>query len=128
MSLGNGARVRSSQNTWTVFRCPQCDALYDLFKVEAGPETVDREITCRACGASLPSRERQYALKYFLLRDDAKYGAVLLLHKIPKMVEPPAWIGCQGPGGTKTQTEGLTSAGTCQSSVTAVRQATGTVR
>jgi hypothetical protein len=45
-----------------------CKALYQLVKVEAGPETVDRALTCLACGASLPSREGELVLKYFLLR------------------------------------------------------------
>ena len=33
------------------FACPSCDALYELVKVEAGPETVDCEVACRSCGA-----------------------------------------------------------------------------
>jgi hypothetical protein len=49
--------------------CPNCDALYQLVKVEAGPETSDREIACRACGAPLPVREGKFVLKYFMLRE-----------------------------------------------------------
>ena len=30
------------------FACPSCDALYELVKVEAGPETVDGEVACRS--------------------------------------------------------------------------------
>jgi hypothetical protein len=41
---------------------------YHLIKVEAGPETVDRELNCRACGAPLPARDGQFVLKYLLLQ------------------------------------------------------------
>jgi hypothetical protein len=37
-------------------------------KVEAGPETVDREITCVSCGAALVGREGNSVLKYFLVQ------------------------------------------------------------
>lgn len=50
------------------FHCPNCDALYQVVKVEAGPETVDRQITCRACGGRLAGREGKFVIKYFLLR------------------------------------------------------------
>jgi predicted Zn finger-like uncharacterized protein len=35
------------------FRCPNCGALYQVVKVQAGRETVDRQINCRTCGALL---------------------------------------------------------------------------
>ena len=35
------------------FQCLNCGALYQVLKCEAGPETDDRQITCRACGAPL---------------------------------------------------------------------------
>jgi hypothetical protein len=54
------------------FVCPNCDALYELVKVEAGPETVDRAVACRSCDAPLPGREGQFVLKYFLLRTVAR--------------------------------------------------------
>jgi hypothetical protein len=50
------------------FTCPNCHALYQIVKVEAGPETENREITCRVCGGPLSGREGNYVLKYFLLR------------------------------------------------------------
>ena len=53
---------------FTPFTCPNCNALYQVVKVEAGPETDDREITCRACGGPLAGREGKFVLKYFLLR------------------------------------------------------------
>jgi ssDNA-binding Zn-finger/Zn-ribbon topoisomerase 1 len=37
-------------------------------KIEAGPETDNREIKCRACGGPLVGREGKFVLKYFLLR------------------------------------------------------------
>jgi hypothetical protein len=51
-----------------LFNCPHCDALYQVVKVEAGPETVDRQLTCRSCGGPLPSREGKFIIKYFMLR------------------------------------------------------------
>ncbi len=50
------------------FNCPNCNALYQLVKAEAGPETDNREINCRACGAPLPARDGLLVCKYFLLR------------------------------------------------------------
>jgi hypothetical protein len=49
------------------FHSPNCNALYQVVKQEAGPETVDGEITRRSCGGSLPAREGKFVLKYFLL-------------------------------------------------------------
>jgi transcription elongation factor Elf1 len=54
------------------FTCPNCQALYHVVKVEAGPETDSREIVCRACDAQLAAREGQFVLKYFLLRKGAR--------------------------------------------------------
>jgi hypothetical protein len=39
-----------------------------VVKVEADPETVDREVACRACGGPLSGREGRYVIKYFMLR------------------------------------------------------------
>jgi len=54
------------------FNCPNCDALYQLVKTEAGPKTFDRWVTCRACGGPLRAREGEFVLKYFLLREAAR--------------------------------------------------------
>jgi hypothetical protein len=54
------------------FNCPNCSALYQLIKAEAGPETVDPAVTCLSCEAPLPTREADLVLKYFLLRNPAK--------------------------------------------------------
>jgi hypothetical protein len=62
--------------TTTLFNCASCNAVYHLVKVEAGPETVDREINCRACGAPLPARDGPLILKYFLLRKPSKVRSV----------------------------------------------------
>jgi hypothetical protein len=48
--------------------CQNGKALYQIVKVEAGPQTADREVTCRDCGAPFPAREGKFALKYFMLR------------------------------------------------------------
>ena len=45
--------------TTTQFNCINYNALYHLIKVEAGPETVDRNLNCQACGAPLPARDGQ---------------------------------------------------------------------
>jgi hypothetical protein len=50
------------------FTCLNCKALYQLVKVEAGPETVDRALTCQVCVAPLPGRKGKFVLKYSLLR------------------------------------------------------------
>jgi len=50
------------------FHCPNCNALYQVVKVEAGPETAYRAINCRACDAPLPSRDGRFVVKYFMLR------------------------------------------------------------
>jgi predicted RNA-binding Zn-ribbon protein involved in translation (DUF1610 family) len=56
----------------TSFHCPNCNALYQIVRQEAGPETIDKGITCRSCGAPLPAREGKFVLKYFLLRKSAR--------------------------------------------------------
>jgi hypothetical protein len=50
------------------FICPNCQAFYDLVKVEAGPETTIEELKCLSCGGPLPARDGNLVLKYFLLR------------------------------------------------------------
>ena len=49
------------------FKCPNCGTLYQMVKTEAGPEIVDRQIKCHACGAPLSGRDGQFVLKYFLV-------------------------------------------------------------
>jgi hypothetical protein len=59
-----GGRPRSFES----FTCPNCLALYQIVKVEAGPESVSRDVPCSVCGAPLAGREGKFVLKYFLLR------------------------------------------------------------
>ena len=55
------------------FKCPHCDALYQVVKAEAGPETsIDGEIPCRICDKPLAARDGEFILKYFLLRKAAR--------------------------------------------------------
>jgi predicted RNA-binding Zn-ribbon protein involved in translation (DUF1610 family) len=54
------------------FNCPNCNALYHVVKVEAGSNTVDRQSTCRECGAPLPSRDGKSVCKYLLLREPTR--------------------------------------------------------
>jgi len=49
------------------FKCPNCGAHYQVVITDAGPETVDRQINCRACGAPFNGRDGQFVLKYFLV-------------------------------------------------------------
>jgi transcription elongation factor Elf1 len=58
--VGGGPTVK-------MFTCPNCQALYQVVKVECGLETIDRDITCRSCGALLPGRENNFVLKHFML-------------------------------------------------------------
>jgi len=51
----------------TRFNCPNCDAIYDLVRTEAGSIATDRELVCLTCGAPLQSREGRFILKYLLL-------------------------------------------------------------
>ena len=72
-TIKNGAcwgRIMAANGpaAFNTFTCPHCNALYQLVKGEAGPETVDRALPCRACGGLLPGREGDFVLKYFLLR------------------------------------------------------------
>jgi hypothetical protein len=66
--LGIGGRIMT-RRAFNPFTCPNCKALYEVVKVEAGPETADGEITCQVCGGPLTAREGKFVLKYFLLRE-----------------------------------------------------------
>jgi transcription elongation factor Elf1 len=49
------------------FDCPNCGAKYKLVRVEVDPQSPDRQITCRNCGAPFHGRQGALALKYFLV-------------------------------------------------------------
>ena len=67
MSISSkAARLTAARKPF--FKCANCEALYHIVKVEAGPQSADREITCRVCGGPLPDREAKFVMKYFLLR------------------------------------------------------------
>ena len=36
--------------TFPFFKCPACNALYQVVRAEAGPESSGGEIQCRVCG------------------------------------------------------------------------------
>ena len=58
-----------TRRAFNPFTCPNCKALYQVVKVEAGLETPDREITCQVCRGPLAGQEAKFVLKYFLLRE-----------------------------------------------------------
>jgi predicted RNA-binding Zn-ribbon protein involved in translation (DUF1610 family) len=59
-----GLQMPSGRTTgFNRYNCPNCDALYDVVKVEAGPETTIRQLTCRSCGGPLTAREGNFVLK-----------------------------------------------------------------
>ncbi len=64
----NWGRVMARRAKVQFFKCPSCDALYQVVKAEAGPETQYGERRCRVCGAPLTPRDGTFVLKYFLLR------------------------------------------------------------
>jgi hypothetical protein len=67
--VGDNAQMGPGRpSAFVFFKCPNCKALYQLIKVEAGPESVDRQITCVLCGALFPGREGGFVPKYILLR------------------------------------------------------------
>ena len=53
------------------FSCPNCGAVYQIVKIEAGPETANREVMCQACDAFF-GREAKVVVKYFMLRKGLK--------------------------------------------------------
>ena len=69
-STGGLTMARPQRNPF--FKCPNCDALYQVVKVEALPEARDHEIKCLVCGEPLAAREGEFVLKYFLLRTAAR--------------------------------------------------------
>jgi hypothetical protein len=60
---------KGNPSSFNFFTCPSCRALYEVVKIEAGPETDKHEITCRVCDGPLAGREGKFVLKYFLLRE-----------------------------------------------------------
>jgi transcription elongation factor Elf1 len=59
---------RGNPSSFNFFTCPNCGALYEVVKLQAAPETDNREITCSICDDPLAGRKGEFVLKYFLLR------------------------------------------------------------
>ena len=61
------------------FKCPNCNALYQVIRGESGPETTtDREVPCRVCGA-LRVRSPPSVAKYYTLAAPAPIAKLLQL-------------------------------------------------
>ncbi len=67
------------------FQLPALQRAYHVVRAQAGPETVGRELTCRACRGLLPSRDGKHVLKFLLLRKVARHEppARLARNKLP---------------------------------------------
>jgi hypothetical protein len=61
--------AKGRPSSFKSFTCPSCQALYQIVKVEARPESVFQDVLCRVCGAPLAGREGKFVIKYFLLRE-----------------------------------------------------------
>lgn len=47
------------------FNCPNCEAQYQVVKVEAPPVMGERQLTCLSCVGPLNARDGRFLLKYF---------------------------------------------------------------
>jgi RNase P subunit RPR2 len=72
------------------FVCPNCAALYEIVKVEAGPEMTRQEVTCLSCGGPLPAREGKFVIKYFLLREVGRVQKSRRRHIVARKIKAPA--------------------------------------
>ena len=68
-------------------KCPNCDALYEVVKAEAGPESSDGEIPCLVCGGPLAARDGEFVLKYFLLRKAGRQQRWQKRRPVPRSVD-----------------------------------------
>jgi hypothetical protein len=67
-----GVGASDGKQPSTIVLLSELQSAVSLVKVEARPETADREITCRECKASFPAREGKFVFKYFMLRKAAR--------------------------------------------------------
>ena len=51
--------------TFISFKCPNCEALYQLVKVEAGPETTFHDVACLSMRRAASGARGNLILKYF---------------------------------------------------------------
>ena len=72
------------------FRCPNCDALYQVVKAEVGPKTSHRELECLVCGAPFAARDDKFVLKYFLLRTANRKNGSWQRHALLADTQEPA--------------------------------------
>jgi hypothetical protein len=56
---------------FSFYQCPSCETLYQRVRSRVGTGN-DPEIACNACSAPLPTRDGEFALKYFMLREAAR--------------------------------------------------------
>jgi hypothetical protein len=49
------------------FKCPNCEARYEVVRIEEPPRPTHREVTCLSCGGPLLGRDGRFLLKYFLI-------------------------------------------------------------
>jgi len=76
----------------TKFHCPNCDAEYDVARLETPPK-YDRELLCIGCGGPLQSHNGKFSLKYS--RTDGKR------RQIPQGLKRPRPDAPAGVGGIK---------------------------
>ena len=56
---------------FSFYQCPNCEALYQRVRSRVGPGD-DPQIACNTCSAPLATREGEFVLKYFMLREAAR--------------------------------------------------------
>lgn len=67
-STARAAIFQAMSGSENKFRCPTCEAKYEVIRVEGPPRpTTDREISCLCCGRPLHGREGNFIFKYFLI-------------------------------------------------------------
>ena len=57
-----------TENHPTEFVCSDCGSGYKVVRVKADPDLPHRLIHCRVCRHPLVAKDREYVLKYFLVR------------------------------------------------------------
>jgi hypothetical protein len=50
------------------FICPHCGSFYEVARVAPAPSSVEDKVECSTCRGSLPTREDEHLLQYFLVR------------------------------------------------------------
>ena len=55
--IDNAAAGELTSDAQSSFKCPTCDALYQVVKMNAGQEAIGRETTCQVFGAQFPAQQ-----------------------------------------------------------------------